>query len=166
MFVSVTLAKVIDAELVPVKELADVVLRDKVLALKKPVVLPPSNEGLVTELICVNDTQAAPDVAEAEPIVGAVGTDTGRTEVLAEEATEVPLAFVAVIVYVLYVPTVSEIVNGEVVPVAVKPLEDVTVYPVIAVPPVAPAVNCIDTVDDPAEYAWAEATVGVPIVGF
>jgi hypothetical protein len=48
-------------------------------------------------------------------------------------------------VYVLDVPTASEIVIGEDVPVAVPPEEDVTVYPVIDAPPVAFAVKGTET---------------------
>jgi hypothetical protein len=69
----------------------------------------------------------------------------------------VPFVFVAVTVYV-YVPfTVSVTVTG-LVPVAVTPEEEVTVYPVIADPPVAPAVNVTVTVPP-------ETRDAVPIVG-
>ena len=48
---SVTLASVVVAELEPVKEFPEVVFKDNVLALRNPVVFPPSKEGLVTEFI-------------------------------------------------------------------------------------------------------------------
>ena len=61
------------------------------------------------------------------PTVGACGTERGVVEAEADEAMPVPLAFVAVTVYVRAVPTASEIVIGLVEPVAVPPEEDVTV---------------------------------------
>ena len=82
----------------------------------------------------------------AVPIVGACGTVVGVTELEAEDAVEVPLAFVAVTVYVRAVPTASEIEMGLVEPVAVPPLDDVTVYEVIVEPPVALAVKGTETV--------------------
>ena len=66
---------------------------------------------------------------------------TGVTELEAEEAAEVPLAFVAVTVKVYAVPLLSpETVIG-LAPVPVNPPGlDVAVNVVIAEPPVAPAV--------------------------
>jgi hypothetical protein len=69
------------------------------------------------------------------------GTEDGVMGVLGEEAKLVPLALVAVTVYVLEIPTVSEIVIGEVAPETVVALEDVAVKVVIDFPPVAPAVK-------------------------
>ena len=80
------------------------------------------------------------------PIVGACGTVVGVTALEAEDAEEVPLAFVAVTVYVRAVPTASEIEMGLVAPVAVPPLDDVIVYEVIVEPPVALAVKGTETV--------------------
>jgi hypothetical protein len=73
----------------------------------------------------------------------------------------VPLALVAVTVNVYAVPAVNEItVIGEDAPAAVMlPGDDVTVYPVIEDPPVAPAVNGTETV------VPVNKSVGVPIVG-
>ena len=104
-------------------------------------------------------------VAVAAPIVGACGTDNGVVDADADDAVEVPLAFVAVTVYVRAVPTVSEIDIGVVAPEAVAPDDEVTVKLVMADPPVALVVNGTDTVADPV-YACPDATVGVPIVGF
>ena len=47
------------------------------------------------------------------------------------------------------VPTTSETAIGLDDPVPVFPDEDVTVYPVMLEPPVAPAVNGTDTLADP-----------------
>ena len=69
-----------------------------------------------------------------------------------------PLALVDVTVYVLDPAVVSVMIMGLDAPVFVMPDEDVTVYDVIADPPVAPAVNGTETV----LYAVDEA---VPIVG-
>jgi hypothetical protein len=88
------------------------------------------------------------------PIVGACGIEAGTTELVAEEATEEPLAFVATTVYVLAVvvglPTVSVTLIGLEAPVPVNPEEEVTVYPVIADPPFAAgAVNDTDVLAEP-----------------
>jgi len=51
--------------------------------------------------LTVNGTDTTPDVPpEAVPIVGACGLDVGKTELDAEDAFDVPAAFVAVIVNV------------------------------------------------------------------
>jgi hypothetical protein len=76
----------------------------------------------------------------------------------AADAADVPLAFVAVTVYVNVELTVSIKVNGDEAPDAVNPLLDVNVYPVIADPPLLAAVNGTETFP-------AEAFVAVPIVG-
>jgi hypothetical protein len=62
---------------------------------------------------------------------------TGVTALLAEDAGDVPIAFVAVTVNVYAVPFDKPVtVNGLEAPVAVRlPGLDVTVYPVIAEPP-------------------------------
>jgi len=77
---------------------------------------------------------------------------TGDIELLAELAKELPFAFVAITVKVYGVPFVRPVTDkGEDSPDAVKfPGSDVTVYPVIADPPVAPAVNATDTCVSPA----------------
>jgi hypothetical protein len=59
------------------------------------------------------------------------------TEFDAEDAAEVPLAFVAVMVYVYVPATVSVREIGLELPVAVTPEVDVTVWFVIVEPPVA-----------------------------
>ena len=92
-------------------------------------------------------------------LVVSVGT-VGVTELEAEEATDVPIAFVALTVNVYEVPLVSPvIVIGEVVLVADNPpVDEYTVYEVIALPPFdAGAVNETEAVALPA--------VAVPIVG-
>jgi hypothetical protein len=94
----------------------------------------------------VNGTETTPEEPpEAVPIVGACGTVVGVAEEEALDALDVPLALVAVTVYVRAVPTASEIRIGDEEPVAVPPEEEVTVYEVIVAPPVAPAVNGTDT---------------------
>jgi hypothetical protein len=85
----------------------------------------------------------------AVPIVGACGLDIGVVDADAADAVEVPLAFVAVTVYVRAVPTVSKIDIGLVALEAVAPDDEVTVKLVIAEPPVALAVNGTDTVAEP-----------------
>lgn len=69
----------------------------------------------------------------------------------AKLAAEVPLAFVAVAVNVYAVPFVRPVTTkGDDAPVVVRfPGEDVTVNSVIDEPPVAPAVNAIDTCEIP-----------------
>jgi hypothetical protein len=99
-----------------------------------------------------------PEIVGTDEFVGAA---LGMIAIDADEAAELPRAFVAMTVKVYEVPAINPVtVNGEDVPVAVRPLGfDVTVYPVIAVPPFAMgAVN--GTVID-----VALAIVGVPIVG-
>ena len=78
---------------------------------------------------------------------------------LAELAVDVPFAVVAVTVNVYAVPFVKPVtVIGLDEPVPVMlPGEEVTVYPVIDDPPVAPAVNVTE--------ACAFPPVAVPIVG-
>lgn len=88
---------------------------------------------------------------------------------VAEDASEVPIAFVAVTVKVYELEDVvgnPVTVNGDDEPVAVKlPVFDVTVYEVIGIlPSKAGAVNATDT--DPSPYARPEPfTVADPIVG-
>ena len=74
------------------------------------------------------------------------------TELLAELAADVPLAFVATAVKVYDVSLVKPVTtNGDDAPDAVRLSgEDVTVNPVIADPPVAPAVNATDASAFPA----------------
>jgi len=84
------------------------------------------------------------------------------TELLAEDDVEVPFAFTAAIVNVYEVPAtnVPVTLNGEEVPDTEREILGllVAVYEVIAEPPVAPAVNGIETV-------VLLVTVTVPIVG-
>jgi hypothetical protein len=110
----------------------------------------------------VNETVAEPFPATAVTDVGAPGVVAGVTELEAAEAVLVPIAFVAVTVNVYAVPLTSPvIVIGEPLLVAVKPpVLDVTVYDVIAEPPLlAGAVNVI--VADPFPDT-AETPVGDP----
>jgi hypothetical protein len=90
------------------------------------------------------------------PIVGAPGT-AKTNELLAALAAEVPLALVAVTVYVRVPAAVSVTTIGLDAPVFVAPEDDVTVNPVIEEPPVAPAVKVTEALPSPA--------VAVPIVG-
>jgi hypothetical protein len=83
------------------------------------------------------------------PMVGACGIEEGVVAADADDAAEVPLALVAVTVYVRATPTVSETAIGLVAPVAVLPEEEVAVNVDTAAPPVAPAVNGTDTFADP-----------------
>ena len=96
---------------------------------------PPLLAGAVQ----VTTAEAFPGVADtAVGAPGAVGKDNGVTAALASEAGEVPAAFVAVTVNVYEVPLVSPVTVAEVpiITVAVAPPGDaVTVYPVIAEPP-------------------------------
>jgi len=123
-----------------------------------PVIAEPP---LLTGAVNVIEAWAFPAVAV--PIVGAPGTvvgGAGVTEFEAELGELVPLTFVAVTVNVYAVPLVRPVTEiGLVEPVPVKlPGFDVTVYPVIAEPPLlVGAVNVID--------AWAFPAVAVPIVG-
>ena len=82
-------------------------------------------------------TVAWPFPATALTLVGAPGTVAGVTELEALEAVLVPTEFVAVTVKVYAVPFVSPmIVIGDEPPVAVNPpVLDVTVYEVMADPP-------------------------------
>jgi len=116
---------------------------------------PPSLAGAVnaTDMLVALATVAV-------PIVGAPGTVNGMTPLLVELRSLLPAALVAYTVNVYPVPLLNPvIVIGEVDPVAViPPGEDVTVYDVIADPPLlAGAVNGIVACPLPA--------VTVPIVG-
>jgi hypothetical protein len=120
------------------------------------IALPPVEAGAVNEMV------ASPFPRTAETLVGAPGTVAGVTALDAEEADPVPIAFVAVTVNVYETPLVRPvIVIGESLPLAVIPPGlEVTVYPVIAEPPVeAGAVNV--TVASPLPRT-AETLVGAP----
>ena len=72
----------------------------------------------------------------AVPIVGASGTVAGMIELLVPEMLLVPTSLVAVTVNVYEVPFVRPVMMiGEEVPYAICPPLDVTVYVVIAEPP-------------------------------
>ena len=88
---------------------------------------------------------ASPLPRVAVPIVGASGTVAGVAELLEADALPVPTAFVAVTVKVYVTPLVSPVTtSGEDPPVAVCPPLEVTVYEVIAEPPLLPgALNVI-----------------------
>jgi hypothetical protein len=70
----------------------------------------------------VNGTETTPeDPPEAVPIVGAAGIVVAVTEALAEDAVELPLAFLAVMAYVYPVADCNPVtVNGDEPPVAVN----------------------------------------------
>jgi hypothetical protein len=115
---------------------------------------PPFDAG------AVNVTEACPFPPVAVPTVGVPGTVAGVMEFDAADDVPVPTALVAVTLKVYAVPLVSPMtVMGEVVPVPVSPPGvEVTVYPVIADPPVDPgAVNVTE--------ACAFPEVAVPTVG-
>jgi hypothetical protein len=108
----------------------------------------------------LNETVAWPFPATALTPVGEPGTVAGVTEFVALEAVLVPTAFVAVTVKVYAVPFESPvIVSGEEPPVAVNPpVLDVTVYEVMAEPPLLPgALNVI--------VAWPFPAVALTPVG-
>ena len=92
---------------------------------------PPFEAG------AVQDTVADALLATAETAVGAPGTVTGVTEAEGEEAVEGPTAFVARTLNVTEVPLVSpDMLAVNTFPtVRDIPVEEVTVYPVIAEPP-------------------------------
>jgi len=99
-----------------------------------------------------------PETEVLEPNVGVSAVPANGVALLeAADALEVPCAFVAVTVYVRALPLASDTTIGLLEPVFVFPLDEVTVYPVILLPPVAPAVNVTDVLAIPA--------VAVPIVG-
>ena len=94
----------------------------------------------------LNIIVAWPLPAVAVPIVGTPDTVAGVAELLVTDDALVPTAFVAVTVNVYVVPFVNPVtVTGEPLPVALNPpMFDVTVYEVIAEPPLlAGALNVI-----------------------
>jgi hypothetical protein len=98
------------------------------------IVEPPLNPGAENVIV------ASPFPRVAVPIIGASGTVAGVTELLDADALPVPAPFVAVTVNVYVTPLVSPVTTiGEEPPVAViPPGEEVTVYEVIAEPPLLP----------------------------
>jgi hypothetical protein len=152
-FDGVTEFETLEALLVPIAFVA-VTVNVYVVPLTRPVIVigddppvavnPPTFEVTVYEVIAeppllagaVNETVAWPLPCTAVTLVGAPGAVAGRTELLVADAVLVPIAFVAVTVNVYVVPLVSPvIVIGEDPPVAVAPVFEVTVYEVIADPP-------------------------------
>lgn len=103
---------------------------------------------------------ASPLPAVAVPIVGASGTVAGTIGLLGAEETLVPIALVAVTVKVYVTLLVNPVtVSGDAPPVAVKPPGlDVTVYEVIAEPP-------LNTGGVKVIVASPSPLVAVPIVG-
>ena len=99
-------------------------------------------------------------VGKAVMLVTGICAAVGVTELEAADAGLVPIAFVAVTVKVYAVPLVKPVmVIGLVVPVAVIPPGfDVTVKPVIGLPPVL-----VGTVND--TVACPSPAVAVPMVG-
>jgi hypothetical protein len=94
--------------------------------------LPPSEAGAVKATLA----WAFPGVATG--LVGAPGTILGITAPDGDEATEFPAALVATTVKVYDTFVVKPVTTrGEFAPVAVNPPgKDVTVYPVMELPPV------------------------------
>ena len=118
--------------------------------------LPPSEAGAVNATLA----WAFPGVATG--LVGAPGTILGITAPDGDEATEFPAALVATTVKVYDTVVVKPVTTrGEFAPVAIKPPgEDVTLYPVMALPPVEfGAVNATLTCALPAV---ATGLVGAP----
>jgi hypothetical protein len=105
-------------------------------------------ETEVSALINLRSPLPLPPVQVNQP-TGGCGEDV-ETALLAEDALDVPIAFVAVTVNVYDVPAVKPLtVIGDELPVAVTPPGlDVTVYWVIAEPPLfAGALNDTDKLD-------------------
>ena len=94
--------------------------------------LPPLDTGAVNATLAY----ILPPVATG--LVGAPGTVLGVTAVDTIDATELPTALVATTVNVYSVPLVKLVtVSDKPVPVEVRPPgEEVTVYPVMVLPPV------------------------------
>jgi hypothetical protein len=119
--------------------------------------LPPSEAG------AVQDTTAEALPARAEAPVGPPGTVAGVTAVEGSDAAPVPTALVAVTVKVYDVPLVRPLTVQDVAPVVVQvllPGDEVTVYPVMALPPsLAGAVH--DT-EAEAFPGVADTPVGAP----
>jgi hypothetical protein len=103
---------------------------------------------------------ACPLPAVAVPMVGVPGVVAGVIELLVAEADPVPISFVAVTVKVYVVPLVRPVMTiGEAPPVAViPPTLEVTVYEVIAEPPLFTGGVNVTT-------ASPLPPVAVPIVG-
>jgi len=124
-------------------------VRPVTVAVVAPVVvavLPPGLEIAVYPVTgeppllagAVHDTTAAALLGVADTPVGAPGTVLGVTGVLAADAVEVPAALVAVTVNVYAVPLVRPVTVPVVAPAVdtvAPPGDAVTVYPVIAEPP-------------------------------
>ena len=98
----------------------------------------------------------------AETPIGAPGTMRGVTEDEADEAEELPTAFVAITVNVSAVPSVRLLnVAVRTLPtVTATPAEEVTVYPVIAEPPFEAGAVQVTVAE--ALPATAETPVGAP----
>ena len=118
--------------------------------------LPPSEAGTVKATLA----WALPAVATG--LVGAPGTILGITAPDATEATEFPAALVATTVKVYDTFVVNPVTTkGEPAPVAVLfPGEDVTVYPVMTLPPVE--VGALNATLTCALPAVATGLVGAP----
>jgi len=118
------------------------------------IALPPLLAGAENVIV------ACPFPLTADTLVGIPGVVAGTTELLVADALPVPAALVAVTVKVYVVPLVRPVtISGEEPPVAVNPPgEDVTVYEVMALPPLlAGGVNVI--------VASPFPRVAVPMVG-
>jgi len=108
-------------------------------------------------------TEVVVDVGAAVTAIGAPGAAAGVAVVEAAEAVPVPELFDAVTVKVYPVPLVRPETVQVVAPAVVQvklPGDEVTVYPVIAEPPVPGAVQ--DTTDEESAFDVAVTPVGVP----
>jgi hypothetical protein len=108
-------------------------------------------------------TDACPSPAVAVIVDGALAAVCGVTDVVADDATELPISFVATTVNVYTVPFVKPETTHEVAFAAAvhvnPPGDDVTVKPVSAAPPLTRgAVN--ETVAAPAVVTAADTDVG------
>jgi sulfur carrier protein ThiS len=120
------------------------------------IALPPLDPGAL-QLTTDEESAAVPETP-----VGAPGTVLGVTLADALEATEFPIAFVALTVNVYAVPLVKPETVQEVDAVVQvnDPGDEVTVYPVIALPPLDPGALQLTTDEESA--AVPETPVGAP----
>jgi hypothetical protein len=120
---------------------------------------PPFETGAVQETTDFRSSFDVPTTA-----VGAPGTVEGVAAAEAADATDAPLGFVAVTVKVYEVPLVRPVTVQVVSPVVLQvfaPGDEVTVYPVIAAPPLLGAVQ--DTID--CRFAFDEASTALGALG-
>ena len=120
------------------------------------IALPPLDAGAVQ--LTTDDALAT----DPETPVGAPGVVTGVTDADAVEAAEFPAALVAITVNVYAVPLVRPVTVQEVVALVQvnAPGDEVTVYPVIALPPLD--AGAVQLTTDDALATDPETPVGAP----